>query len=296
MSASHSILFLPKYISTPSSSRTAAPLHFAPGEVVGDFYLFKVKFEQMQDIIEFVDPYMDSIFVENACRPVDSGHPDVSVAWINVWHNTWLDSCSVQITGFPHHGVGVVSRVDNGSAVFEEVVVPLWRVSRIYAPGHQLVIVMGRFCGYCTTVISQPDSQTLIVTVVAGDFDLSTAEHTIKPEYTLDYASFSFLLDAPVVDTKESTLVPTKWDGPALMTLAGTEHLLGHNAFVVRGYKGYHGNLQQVTLSHAFVKLPGISDGSRVLHVKHGSVMSSHVHVVFHFSLFSFRAGKLVQH
>ena len=100
-------------------------------------------------------------------------------------------------------------------------------------------------------------------------------QRVVRAEHTLDYDSFGFLVDAPVEDSIELDLLPGCYHFPSRMTLKGTESFIGQPAFVLEGtFKGYTGTLRLVTRNHAFVELPGLSDGNKVVRLNKGAVAS----------------------
>ena len=97
VSCNSTVLLLPRYNQTLARHLTVEPMFFAPDTVVGQAGLFELNFDLLCHNIEFVDPFMDSVFVESAQCLVESGHPDVFHAWQDVWVATWPDGCIVKL-------------------------------------------------------------------------------------------------------------------------------------------------------------------------------------------------------
>ena len=156
-------------------------------------------------------------------------------------------------------------------------------LSRVYTPGHNVVVLLGDHSGRKAIVVTQPDSNTLVI-ADSEDDSVKYITHSLlhqyvtKPEYVLDYDTFHFLLDCPIDETDRTVVLPGAWDHPSRLTMAGTESLIGRGVFIIEGpYKGYSGTLRRVTLTHAFVELPGLSVGNKVFCLTNRCVASVYV-------------------
>ena len=140
VSRRNTVLLLPRYRQAPSSG--IHPIPFISNPVIGQFGLVELESTSMRDYIEFVDPSMDSVFVEAARRLVDSGHPDVCRAWKDVWFTSWPDHCPVRLVG--DERIGPLIRDDSDDmGIFNGFQVPLCLLCRVYTPGQRLVLVLG---------------------------------------------------------------------------------------------------------------------------------------------------------
>ena len=230
------------------------PIPFISDPVVGQFGLVELESTSMRDYIKFIDPSMDSVFVEAARRLVQSGHPDICHAWKDVWLSSWPNHCPVWLKGASDERIGPLVRDDSDDmGVFNGFQVPLRLLSRVYTPGQKLVLVLGVSSCRCATVVAQQDSFSLLVSTHSAGPDTSSfaamnEQCVVRAEHTLDYDSFGFLVDAPVEDSIVLDLLPGCHHFPARMTLQGTESLIGLPAFVLEGtFKGYTGTLKLVT-------------------------------------------------
>ena len=146
-------------------------------------------------------------------------------------------------------------------------------LSRVYTPGHNVVVLLGDYSGRKATIVTQPDSNTLVI-ADSEDNSMKYITHSLlhqyvtKPEYVLDYDTFHFLLDCLIDKTDRTVVLPGAWDHPSRLTMAGTESL---------PYKGYSGTLRHVTLTHAFVELPGLSVRNKVFCLTNHCVASVYV-------------------
>ena len=107
-------------------------------------------------------------------------------------------------------------------------------------PGHNVVMLLGDHSGHKVTIVTQPDSNTLVI-ANSEDDSVTYITHSLlhqyvtKPEYVLDYDTFHFLLDCPIDETNQMVVLPGAWDHPSRLTMAGTKSLIGRGVFIIEG-------------------------------------------------------------
>lgn len=230
------------------------------------------------------DPIVDANFIASNRSLLEHRHPDIGSTWERTWKSTWPDGCTAKLKG--REGKGVFRHSETSDmAILDNKEIPLEMLSRVYAPGHQLVIIAGQSYGLIATVLDQPDDDMLLLAIVSAHEETSMSHHIIKARNTLDLDRFYFLVSEEWFH-RELGIV-TAWDGfddsslrtdhrphAERMTVKGTEELIGHEALIVAGhYKGYRGRLRSVNKKKAVVELPGLAEGNKVVHLAFRAVV-----------------------
>ena len=123
-------------------------MFFAPDVVVGQAGLFELNFDLLCHNIEFVDPFMDSVFVESAWCLVESGHPDVFRAWQDVWVATWPDGCIVKLIDSADGKEGALRHIDSNNIGISMAI----RFPCACFPGFTCLVTMWS-CFWVTTLV-----------------------------------------------------------------------------------------------------------------------------------------------